>query len=270
MDRADTYQLLVNAISKEMRMMEKPEAMQLASDITAVINNKLARKNGTTDCDSMVERLIPTSVRNLATLTAGWDAYRRTHEQFGAALQRGDQARVICTLPSSLRNLPGTRKLGIDTGIWAGTLMAAIYELINQAEREVIIVAPYWSPSGVASLLRHISRKSMEGVNVIVMTQPRSELRHDELEGVLMLRDALLFKKAEVRILSPKEEEYRAPLLHAKTVVMDGCEAYIGSANYSSSGIEQSFELGIRLKGSSVIDLREWAGVLINNFEEWA
>ena len=60
MDRADTYQLLVNAISTEMRMMEKPEAMQLASDITAVINNKLARKNGTTDCDSMVERLIPT------------------------------------------------------------------------------------------------------------------------------------------------------------------------------------------------------------------
>lgn len=73
MDRADTYQLLVDAISTEMRRMERLEAMQLASDITAVINNKLARKNGPTDCDSMVERLIPASVRNLATLTAGWD-----------------------------------------------------------------------------------------------------------------------------------------------------------------------------------------------------
>ena len=269
MSRDDTYQLLVDAIAAEMQTLNQHDARKLAFDITDLINSALNKEAHPAEFSESADRLMPASVRNVGSLTTGWDAYRLTHEPAAAALQTKSQTRVVCTLPSSLRNQLSIRQLGAETGIWAGSLMQAIYDLINTAERELVIVAPYWSTWGVDSLLRHVSRDSMEGVQITLMTPPRSKLGSDDIDGVLMMRDALIRMHASVQILSPKVEDGRVALLHAKTVIKDDSEAYLGSANYSSSGVENGFELGVRLQGPVAHGLKIWARTLSEHLEEW-
>lgn len=269
MGRADTYQLLVDSIAAEMVKLSQYEARQLAFDITVLINSAMINAVPSSKESSSAERLMPAAVRNVSSLTAGWDAYRITHEHGTVVAQESSQTRVVCTLPSSLRNQQSIRKLGTESGIWAGSLMKSIYDLINQAERELVIVAPYWSILGVDSLLRHVTRDSMRGVQITLMTPPRSKLDNSDIDGVIKMRDALIGKEAMVRILSPKIEDGRVALLHAKTVVMDDSEAYLGSANYSVSGVEQGFELGVHLQGAGARCIKMWTETLSEHFEKW-
>lgn len=269
MGRADTYQLLVDSIAAEMVKLSQYEARQLAFDITSLINSAMINEVPSSKESGRAERLMPAAVRNVSSLTAGWDAYRVTHEPGTVSIQDLSQTRVVCTLPSSLRNQQSIRKLGTESGIWAGSLMKSIYDLINRAERELVIVAPYWSIHGVDSLLRHVTRDSMSGVQITLMTPPRCKLDSSDIDGVIKMRDTLISKKATVRIYSPKIEDGRVALLHAKTVVMDESEAYLGSANYSASGVEQGFELGVRLHGAGARGIKMWAETLCEHFEKW-
>ena len=269
MERTATYELLVIAIAEAMRTLAMPEAKRLAQDVTAIINEELGFARGKSEMVTLASRLVPMSVRNLASIGAGWDAFRQTYEPETVALQVPPRVQMVCTLPSSFRNLPDTRSLGQKTGLWAGSLMASIHELIDRAQEELIIVAPYWSQGGVSSLLRHVTRETMSEVRVRIMTQPRHKLNDFEREGVLQLRDALFKKGATVQILSPRQYDGKTALLHAKTIVRDGVEAYLGSANFTANGVEQGFELGVRLEGGAARNIKTWADTLACHFELW-
>lgn len=266
---ADTYSYLVETIARSMREMSSTEARALASDITTLVNASLSKVIGTQHNLELAGGMVPEVVRNSSTLSVGWDAYRQVHESQSGGLIRAVPVTVLCTLPPSFRNTSLVRCMAVQTGIWAGTLMTEMYELIQTANQEVVIVAPYWSPQGVAGLLRHVTRSDMHGVKVYIITQPAKDLKKEGLDAIQLLRQGLAIKSANVTILSPKREDGKTPLIHAKTVIRDGIEVYLGSANYSANGVEQSFELGVRLQGPAAQGVRDWVGVLMDSFEAW-
>jgi phosphatidylserine/phosphatidylglycerophosphate/cardiolipin synthase-like enzyme len=148
--------------------------------------------------------------------------------------------------------------------------MTRLYEVINAAEGKLYLVCPYWSEMGVIGLTRHITRERMNGLNVVVLTRPKDELDDDNLRGVYVLQQELEIRGAEVIIKSPaKGRDGRCPLVHAKVVVRDGSEAYLGSANFSVSGMESSFEVGVLLQGTQANDLHAWAEALEDAFMPW-
>ena len=58
-------------------------------------------------------------------------------------------------------------------------------------------------------------------------------------------------------------------MLHAKAVIKDGVEAYLGSANFSNGGVEQSIELGMRVGGEQAVAIRRWAQAMVEIFDDW-
>lgn len=267
MPPADTYQYLLATVTAAMRELPAVEARLLAGEITDLVNRQMV---GSTHAQGgIASTLLSPALRNVTTLSIGWDAYEVLYGSRTSRPQAGTSTTVVCTLPTSYRNTARVREMAEKTGIWPGSLMAALYELVQNAEHDLVIVAPYWSSLGVEELLRHVTRESMRGVRVMILTQPSGNLTPDALLAVSQLRSSLTSRAASVTIRSPQDENGQVPLIHAKVVVRDGIEAYVGSANVSAAGVEHSFELGVRLHGSAVLGVKAWLDVLITQFETW-
>jgi phosphatidylserine/phosphatidylglycerophosphate/cardiolipin synthase-like enzyme len=267
MPPADTYQYLLATVTAAMRELPAVEARLLAGEITDLVNRQMA--GNAYAQGSIASTLLPPALRNVTTLSIGWDAYEVLHGSRTSGLHTRTTTSVLCTLPASYRNTAKVREMAERTGIWPGSLMLALYELIQDAEQELVIMTPYWSTLGVEELLRHVTRDSMRGVRVWIMTQPSTNLAFDALLAVNELRSSLASRSARVTVHSPHDENGQVPLLHAKVLVRDGIEAYVGSANVSAAGVEHSFELGVRLHGSAAQGVKAWVDVLVERFETW-
>ena len=266
MSRSDTYDVLKEEIARAMTGMSTDRARKLAEKITFLINDHLSGRKSIPDSEAAA-KLVPQEVRTMTMLTVGWDAF---YQSSGRVTELAtDSMTVICTLPPAYRNSKSTRKMSSNSGIWPGSLMRAIHELIQSSSSEIVIMAPYWSTQGVEELTRNITRDSMAGVTVIMLTQPRSNLTHDAVLAITQLKDWMENRQANVTLYCPKADSDPVPLLHAKAVVRDKLEAYVGSANFSLGGVEQSIELGVRISGSAVRGLREWIDTLIAYGEVW-
>jgi hypothetical protein len=53
--------------------------------------------------------------------------------------------------------------------------------------------------------------------------------------------------------------------LHAKAIVADGMHGMVMSANFQTHGMDQGFELGVKLTGTQVTELMNCLGVFLNN-----
>lgn len=269
MAHAETYRLLLETVTAEMRQMTPAAAQQLAFEITSIVNASLGRASSSSAHLEIAERLVPCGVRNIGTLTLGWHAYRIAHEPSSISPEEHSSTKVVCTLPVSIRTVPSVRSGLMERGIWAGSLMTSISGLINNAQQELVVVTPYWSTQGVVSLLRHVTRATMSGVSVTVLTQPRHRMKNEEAEALRIFVDSLGNLHAKVTARCPQADGVYTPLLHAKAVIRDGIEAYIGSANFTASGVEQSFELGVHVGGSTAAAVTHWAKAIEQHCEIW-
>ncbi len=262
-----TYALLVQRIAGVMAALPRSEAADLAYNMTAAVNAAIRGQPFEGDSEQ-IRDLLPPATRTLPSLTCPWDAYQRAHAPGNATLRL--EVEPLCTLPASIRLTPEVRQVSGGTGLWAGSLMSCIHNLMDTAHQELLIMVPYWSVGGVKSLLRHMMRPSMEGVGVTILTRGRDELMED---GQLPAVDHLVtdFKRrgARVSVFSPTLVEGKRSLVHAKVVIADRRRAYIGSANFSTSGIEQSLEVGVRLEGRAVHVWGQWIHTLKDLFDEW-
>lgn len=108
---------------------------------------------------------------------------------------------------------------------------------LAQARDEVLLVTPYFAPGG---LMREALRiAALRGAKVTLLMPGRS----DNLLADMAARHsfpALLDAGVEV-LLS------RGPFLHAKAMVVDGCWATVGSANYDQRSFLSNFELNLEV-----------------------
>lgn len=155
---------------------------------------------------------------------------RAAGERLTTALQELERAGVIA-LNTGRRWAEGEKDAGIVRFVHdplpsvAGPRVAATFmEILESAQREIVIESPYLVPS--KALLELFERKLAQGVRVTVLT---NSLRSCDgvfpQAGYLKYRRRLLRSGIDLR-------EYRGPdMLHAKTAVVDGRVIIVGSYN---------------------------------------
>jgi cardiolipin synthase len=151
--------------------------------------------------------------------------------------ERGDDISGILTEACPPRPRGGIVAQVIGTGpILAYDAMPSCFaELIHSAREELVVTTPYFVPD--EQLLFALIGAARRGVRTILVL-PR---RNDSLfvaEASRSYYDELI--DAGARIF-----EFRPGLLHAKTMMVDGCVGLIGSANLDRRSFELNFENNI-------------------------
>jgi hypothetical protein len=113
-------------------------------------------------------------------------------------------------------------------------LLARLRADLQRAKSSLVIVGP-WLDSFFADLAAQAAART----EVRVVTRPRDTAGDDGWEANRACLDRLAerFPKLETRLL---------PKLHAKSILIDGALAYLGSANWYRHSLEQARELVVR------------------------
>ena len=72
-----------------------------------------------------------------------------------------------------------------------------------------------------------------------------------------------------VRVLAPASVEGLSPFLHAKLIIADAARVYVGSANFTSSGLDHGLEAGVLVMGESANAFARWANAIEAACEPW-
>lgn len=274
MDAPDTYKILMQKLAGLMERMPRQTALALAAELTTRVNLKIINPTSSpphryaNEVEQEIAGALPHHLMNRATLTLPWDAFRMAHNDPSQNDNPEDFApRLVCSLPDSMES--SMRVVSSNTGIWSGTILDALASLMGYAKEEIILINPYWSVQGVEALVRRVVRPDFSGVTVTVLTQPRRDHAPEALEALHNFSAMLNARDARCSLLSPPASEHRTPLLHAKALVADRQDAYLGSANFTGSGMDSSVELGIRFGGALARQLHDWLFALSHQLQEW-
>lgn len=117
------------------------------------------------------------------------------------------------------------------------SLQKTILSLVRNTKRS-LLVASYGLEAGHA-VIEAIAEKARSGIPVTIFTRPRPAVK-----------DAVaLLAKAGARIVAHDK-------LHAKAIVSDD-EGLVMSANLQNDGLDQGFEVGVKLIGKRLTNLRQ-------------
>ena len=123
------------------------------------------------------------------------------------------------------------------------------FQAIASACKRVYLTTPYFVPDD--SILMALTTAALRGVDVRLLLPQKSDVRLVLWAGRSYYRELL---DAGVRIY-----EYRPRVLHAKTLVIDGEVASIGSANMDIRSFELNFEANAFIYGRRVAEQLEAA-----------
>lgn len=270
---SDTYNAIVDRLTELMTDLPAAQAALLAEDLTARINSRISScalgraLEPCEECFGALPQGLPAHLMNFATLDAPWAAYRRVHGVRSTKYpSEATVTRLICSVPESMAHVA---RPTYGTSLWSGSLLDALGLVLNNAKAEVLIMNPYWSLLGVKSLLRRITRQSYAGVQVLIMTQPRSRLEPAMRDGIDLFVSTLETMGATCQVLAPALAIKPLPLLHGKTVVADRNYGYIGSANLTGNGMDFSVEIGMAFSGILARQLADWMAALKPALDDW-
>jgi cardiolipin synthase C len=123
-------------------------------------------------------------------------------------------------------------------------------DLFETAEREITIVSPYWIPTRQMKMMLH--RALARGIKVKFITNSRKT-------GENLLQAAYELTARSIAKMGVEIIEYTGPeTLHAKTVLVDGKRAYLGSYNADPRSQNLNSETGI------IFESAEAAGDIAN------
>jgi cardiolipin synthase len=135
---------------------------------------------------------------------------------------------------------PGIAAQVIATGpnVRYAAMTACFTALIHSARRELVVTTPYFVPD--EQLLFALLDCARRGVVTVMIVPHRNDSR--------VVAGASRSYYADLVDAGVKLYEYRPGLLHAKTMVVDGEVALIGSANLDRRSFELNFENNILLR----------------------
>lgn len=252
-----THDALVKQLSEYMRGMSILEARTLAHSLTISVSTYIAKISSGSSKDKVdCLPIFPKEVWTELSVGVPWEAFShaygadagRTHSPHVEAVCSGP-----CYLDLASASYPGT------SGLWGGSLLVAIGKLFHEVDREVLLFSPYWRKEGCRALLATASRESYAGVAVDIFTQPTRRMRNEDFEGLSYFISMLNAMNATVRILTPRAFDGLTPMLHSKLIVADGIKAYVGSANFTKSGLDHGFEAGVLVIGPVASAFADWA-----------
>lgn len=174
---------------------------------------------------------------------------------FRELLASGESYRVAATIPAKLGDLDGFYAIFENT-------VLGMRRLIEEAKKEVYIVAPFLDREGVEALFPTIETALRRDIKFFVLARRLSEgdMNRHALAGLIAA------SKSCGGSLSLFESEAKddAPFLHAKILARDaGEEVYVGSANLTGFGMERTLEVGVFLRGGGARAIYELLTALI-------
>lgn len=126
--------------------------------------------------------------------------------------------------------------------------MGVLSQLISEAQRHVIIAAPFMQTGhGISSgILADALRSTLRrGVNVDVLSTGQSLQTIDRTQLMVDARGRLRFFQAAAHLADDQQLGS-----HAKFCVADDELAYVGSANLTGRGLTGQVEMGVLVRGS--------------------
>jgi cardiolipin synthase len=133
-------------------------------------------------------------------------------------------------------------------------LYEGIVAMIQQAEKNIWIVTPYFIPDEV--ILRSLIVKARAGCAVTLIVPAKSNHPVADLARRNFTRELV---KAGGRVFL-----YRRGMLHAKAVVCDNRVALIGSPNCDLRSLFVNFEIGVLIyTEKEIVAIRAWIGDLL-------
>jgi hypothetical protein len=270
--KGNVYATLVDRLAALMSKMPKQKAKDLASILTCLIDATIAGRD--TDTSSKVtlslefiealNKALPAHMMNNATLSVPWDAFYQAHDNKTYSAQ---SIEFVCSVPAQVESF--MRESSIDTGIWPGSLLDCMANAFANARKEVIVISPYWSRSGVEALLRRMPATALVGVNLIILTLPEAHHKNEAREALCYFKRQTEIRKATCDIRSFQIHDDWTPMLHAKALIADSNFGYMGSANFTGNGVDSSVEIGISFTGAKAIELRKWLYALSRQLVSW-
>ncbi len=110
-----------------------------------------------------------------------------------------------------------------------------MFGAINDAHSEVLLTTSYFVPT--EALLEALCTAAARGVRVRLIVPMKSDHRFVVLAG-RSYYDQLLQAGVEI-------SEYKRGIMHAKTLVIDGCWSLVGSPNFDPRSLLLNFEVGV-------------------------
>jgi phosphatidylserine/phosphatidylglycerophosphate/cardiolipin synthase-like enzyme len=219
---------------------------EVSSEHVAIVRRSLL-KAGLAKRSSLATELVSsaTSLRNLAENLKGIAAYLRIH------IDR-NSVQLVLTEPgerSALREAVDGRSL---SPILFQT-SDAFFHLARAAKRRLMILAPFIDNQGAALMVELFEICGPE-VQRILICRPLSESHC----GPAFNRRAADFKRLNVSVYEyaiPSQLPSGRETFHAKIVLVDDSEFYVGSSNFMGSALERSFECGVIVRGDAAREL---------------
>ncbi len=129
-------------------------------------------------------------------------------------------------------------------------LYETIIAMIQEANRSVIIVTPYFVPDDV--LLRSLIVKARSGKEVTLITPRRSDHPVADFARRHFIRE---LQHAGGRVLL-----FRPGMLHSKAMIVDDSMGLFGSANFDLRSLFVNFEIGVMVHSRTDVEaMRTWA-----------
>ncbi len=134
-------------------------------------------------------------------------------------------------------------------------LYESLISMIQEAERSIWIVTPYFIPDEV--LFRSLMVKARAGHDVTLIVPARSNHRIADYARRYYVRE---LAKAGVHV-----RLFHHGMLHSKAVIVDDRLALMGSANFDLRSLLVNFEIGVFLYSEpDVLAMKAWATDLYN------
>jgi len=215
---------------------------------------------------------------NIAREYMGPNHYRRRWRDFGALIQ-GPGATMLNevfladwafasgetlnslhneSIPEALRSEGEAEMHVVASGpdVPGDTLYEAIISMVQEAERSIWIVTPYFIPDEV--LLRSLMVKARAGCEVVIIIPARSNHPITDFARRHYLQE-LKRAGAHIRLFGPG-------MLHSKGMIVDDRIGLMGSANFDQRSLFVNFEVGVLLYSQAeVLAMKSWAAELLSH-----
>jgi PLD-like domain len=220
----------------------------VSAEHVAIVRRSLI-ENGLAARSSFTTRLLAerSALSALADHLRGVAAYLRVHKD-------RDAVRLVLTEPG----LKSALRRAIDDAQALPPIVFqtrdAFFNLARGAKQELVILSPFLDPQGVELLLELFTLCRPE-VRRLLISRPLAEAQ---------CGDAFNPRAADFRRLNVSVIEYALPsslpsgreTFHAKVVLADDSEFYVGSSNFMGSALERSFECGVFIRGETAKQMR--------------
>ncbi len=180
-------------------------------------------------CDQNVEFVTELTGREIALLYQV-TRYAFWHEANTEVMTDGSLKSVPCPVQFPLP--PKDAELLWTVGTKAHSLREAAFEIVESAKSSLTLSGYTWQQNH--PLLMKVAKKAREGVDVRIFVRETNEAKRHPTKVL----NALLEAGAKI---------YSVPGLHAKFLLNEE-DGLMGTANFAAKGLDDGFEIGLRLR----------------------